>query len=81
MVEINELLSLEEGGACGDVQKLAEKKLVKVNQRLQNLSRIEAALSKLVKQCSTHRGRIHCPIIDTLTEQAEHQLSFDSQNR
>lgn len=64
--EVRELLSLEEGGSCRDVRRLAETKLLLVEERVAGLKRIERVLAKLVKQCKVSRGRVCCPIIDSL---------------
>jgi MerR family mercuric resistance operon transcriptional regulator len=37
-----------------------------VRQRIQDLSMLEAALATLVQRCSTSKGKVSCPLIDTL---------------
>ena len=64
--EVQELLSLEEGGACGAVQRLAQTKLVTIASRIDCLRRIQGVLTKLERECAATRGRIKCPIIATL---------------
>lgn len=64
--EIGELLKLEDGTHCDEAAKLAALRLADVRARLANLMRMEAALSKLVSGCSTHRGRVSCPLIEAL---------------
>lgn len=64
--EIGQLLRLDDGMQCSAAAQLASKHLVDIRTRLQNLSRIEAALSKLLKQCSRHRGSVACPLIEAL---------------
>lgn len=74
LADIARLLSLEDGDACDDVQRLAEQKLQGVRQRLANLRRIESALSTLVEQCKATDGHIRCPIIATLASSAEGEV-------
>lgn len=64
--EVAELLSLEEGGSCRAVEQLAEGKLAVVRERIAGLKRIEHALEVLVQRCETARGRMSCPIIQSL---------------
>ena len=64
--EVAELLSLEEGGSCRAVERLAEGKLAVVRERIAGLKRIERALATLVQRCETTRGRMSCPIIQSL---------------
>ena len=60
------LLSLHDGQACNAARAIAEHKLVDVRQRIQDLSMLEAALATLVQRCSTSKGTVSCPLIDTL---------------
>ncbi|MBU6421881.1 MAG: MerR family DNA-binding protein [Gammaproteobacteria bacterium] len=64
--EIEELLSLEQGGSCRAVERLAEGKLVLVRERIAGLKRIERTLTMLVRRCETTQGRMRCPIIQSL---------------
>lgn len=66
--EVEELLSLEQGGGCRAVKRLAEEKLVRVQERIAGLKRIEHTLTALVQRCETTRGRMSCPIIQSLHE-------------
>jgi len=67
LTEIRELLGLEEGGACRDVQRLAERKLADVRRRIARLRRIDRTLSTLGRRCEAGHGRVACPIIASLT--------------
>jgi len=70
--DVVELLSLEEGGACGEVRQLAEAKLGDVRRRLARLQQVEASLAALVRRCAeTGGGQLACPIIDALDAAAE----------
>lgn len=65
--EVAELLSLEQGGACEDVRRLAETKLTDVRRRLARLRQVEASLSELVARCGTaENSHLSCPIIEAL---------------
>lgn len=66
LIEVEELLSLEQGGSCRAVEKLAEGKLALVRERIASLKRLERTLTALVQRCEATRGRMHCPIIQSL---------------
>jgi len=68
--EIGELLKLEDGARCSEARQLAEQKLVDVRQKLSDLQRIESVLAGLVARCSAVRGRVNCPLIASLQEEA-----------
>ena len=68
--EVGELLKLEDGARCGEARQLAEQKLVDVRQKLSDLQRIESVLAGLVARCSAVRGRVNCPLIASLQEEA-----------
>jgi MerR family mercuric resistance operon transcriptional regulator len=64
--EIAQLLKLEDGTQCGEAAELAALRLADVEERLSDLARIAAALSKLVGECEAHEGRVSCPLIAAL---------------
>jgi len=64
--EIAELLQLEDGTHCEQASRLAEHKLNVVRGKLADLTRMEAALSQLVGECSAHHGNVCCPLIAAL---------------
>lgn len=70
--EIGQLLRLDEGMQCTSAARLASRHLVNVRIRLQDITRIEAALTKLLEQCSHHRGDVACPLITALQADGEH---------
>lgn len=49
--EISELLRLEDGAHCREARGLAERKLLDVREKLDDLRRIEAALGTLIENC------------------------------
>ncbi|MDE3027342.1 MAG: Hg(II)-responsive transcriptional regulator [Paracoccaceae bacterium] len=64
--EIAQLLRLEDGTHCREAADLAAPRLAEVRARLADLTRMEAALSKLVTECCGNDGQIVCPLIDAL---------------
>lgn len=64
--EISELLWLEDGTRCNEVSYLTEIKLKDVRKKLEDLTRMEAALSKLLRACHTRKENVSCPIIASL---------------
>lgn len=64
--EIGQLLRLEDGMQCSAAAQLATRHLANVRMRLQDLSRIEAELAKLLKRCAHHGGQVACPLITAL---------------
>jgi MerR family mercuric resistance operon transcriptional regulator len=69
--EVEALLSLHDGQTCRAARAIAEHRLADVRQRLQDLSRLEAALATLVQRCSTAKGKMSCPLIDALMDGGE----------
>lgn len=64
--EIAELLRLDDGTRCDEASQLAEHKLRDVREKMTDLARMEAVLSKLVRACHTRRGNVSCPLIASL---------------
>ncbi|WP_257755435.1 Hg(II)-responsive transcriptional regulator [Burkholderia glumae] len=64
--EVGQLLRLDDGTHCGEAAELAARHLVDVRAKLDDLARIEAALSHLVSECRTRRGNVSCPLIAAL---------------
>lgn len=64
--EIGQLLKLEDGTHCSEAAELAALRLAEVRARLADLTRMEAALSKLVGECNAHLGNASCPLIAAL---------------
>ena len=69
--EIGQLLRLDDGMQCSAAGRLASRHLADVRVRLNDLSRIEAALAKLLKRCARHRGEVACPLIAALHAEGE----------
>ena len=64
--EVAELLKLEDGTHCSEAAELAALRLADVRVRLADLKRMEATLSKLVRECCVQHGQVSCPLIDAL---------------
>ena len=64
--EIAQLLRLEDGTNCADAAEVAAHRLDDVRTRLNDLQRIEAALSELVRACRTQHDDVSCPLIAML---------------
>lgn len=64
--EVAQLLRLHDGTSCAEARLLGEGKLMEVRRKLQDLRGIELALSRLVAQCGTARGRVRCPLIEAM---------------
>ena len=64
--EIAELLRLEDGTHCEEASSLAEHKLKDVREKQADLALMEAALSGLVLACHATKGKVSCPLIESL---------------
>jgi MerR family mercuric resistance operon transcriptional regulator len=64
--EVSELLSLEDGLHCHEVEEIAGHKLATVRERIAQLGRIETVLAVLVRKCHRNRGKLRCPLISSL---------------
>jgi len=68
--EVAELLSLEDGLHCRQVEELAGEKLAAVRERITQLRMIETVLAELIGKCHGNRGKLRCPLISSLESQA-----------
>ena len=64
--EVTQLLRLDDGMNCHDAADIAATRLGDVRVRLNDLLRIEAVLSTLIRECRTQSDNISCPLIATL---------------
>lgn len=64
--EVAGLLRLEDGSHCDEARTAAEQKLADVRAKLDDLHRIEVALTQLVGRCSASRRTVTCPLIAAL---------------
>jgi MerR family mercuric resistance operon transcriptional regulator len=60
-------LKLEDGRSCRETERLAQHKLALVEARMADLERLRRTLQALIGRCEAERGRICCPIIESLT--------------
>ncbi|HVB49440.1 MAG TPA: MerR family DNA-binding protein [Burkholderiales bacterium] len=66
LAEIGRLLELQSARSCGAARSIAAEKLALVDARLADLGRIRAVLAELIGRCDAGRGKVSCPIIETL---------------
>lgn len=66
--EIAQLLRLEDGTHCQDALEIAAHRLDDVRARLNDLLRIEGALSRLVHKCRAKPDSVSCPLIAALQD-------------
>ncbi|TAM55903.1 MAG: Hg(II)-responsive transcriptional regulator [Paraburkholderia sp.] len=64
--EVGQLLRLEDGTHCSEAAELAAQRLIDVRAKLADLTRIEAALTRLVSECHSHHRNVSCPLIAAL---------------
>src|ERR1700730_13895158 len=64
--EIAELLRLDDDAHCDEASQLAERKLQDGREKMDNLARMEAVLSELVRACHARKGNVSCPLIASL---------------
>jgi MerR family transcriptional regulator, mercuric resistance operon regulatory protein len=64
--EVAQLLKLDDGTHCSEAAELAALRLADVRTRLADLTSMESALSRLVRECGAHHGNVSCPLIASL---------------
>jgi MerR family mercuric resistance operon transcriptional regulator len=69
--EVGDLLSLEDGLHCRDVEVIAGQKLAVVRDRIAQLKTIESALATLIRKCNSNTRKLHCPLISALESAAD----------
>jgi DNA-binding transcriptional MerR regulator len=70
---IRDLLGLAQpnaAGSCGHVHEIATRQLAEIRQRIEELGRIEKALSELASCCPREGSLNGCPILSTLVQPA-----------
>lgn len=65
--EIRQLLDMTDG-QCNSAAKIANDKLVLIQHKITDLSKMAAALKDYTQQCATNTDHSHCPLIDTLID-------------
>ncbi|NIR14493.1 MAG: MerR family DNA-binding protein [Desulfobacterales bacterium] len=68
--EISELMNLrfDPHGACAEVRRIAEVKVLDIETRIADLEKIRTALRKLVTACKGQGTISECPILEALDE-------------
>jgi MerR family mercuric resistance operon transcriptional regulator len=68
--EIDELLSLrvDPTTTCSDLKQRAERKIHDIDEKLQMLGRMKAALQRLVAECRDRGPSSECPILEALED-------------
>lgn len=69
LAEIQRLLRLGDPQSCGEARALAAEKLALVESRVADLQRLRGVLKKLIGRCDQRRGKVACPIIESLARQ------------
>ncbi len=64
--EIKGLLKLDDGQSCRDARIVAERKLIDVEAKLKDLRSMHRQLKLLVAQCQSAKGKVGCPLINSL---------------
>jgi len=67
--EVRSLLSLSDQRNVAKVRRAAEATLTDVEQRIEELRRIQAGLRTLIKACPGHGRAEACPILNALNEE------------
>ena len=72
MPAIRELLDMTDksSSTCGDVHDVAQRHLLDIRRRRDDLARLEAMLAPLVSACSRQGSVDLCPIVSALSRQA-----------
>lgn len=69
LAEICRLLRLGDPQSCGEARALAAEKLALVESRVADLQRLRGVLKDLIGRCDKRRGKVACPIIESLARQ------------
>jgi DNA-binding transcriptional MerR regulator len=72
MPAIRELLGMTDkaSSTCGDVHEVAQRHLLDIRRRRDDLARLEAMLAPLVSACPRKGSVDHCPILSALSRPA-----------
>ncbi len=68
LAEIQRLLRLGDPQSCGEARALASEKLALVESRVADLQRLRGVLKELIGRCDQRRGKVTCPIIESLAQ-------------
>ena len=73
--EISELLSLDDSH-CSDVRKIAEQKLQKIDEQINNLTTFRNILDDLVQGCYSNPTAQRCSLIKAISEKSNDKNGF-----
>jgi MerR family mercuric resistance operon transcriptional regulator len=68
LAEIRRLMRLGDPQSCGEARSLAAEKLALVESRVAALERLRRVLRDLIGRCDRRRGKVACPIIESLAQ-------------
>lgn len=68
LAEIRRLMRLGDPQSCGEARSLAAEKLALVESRVADLERLRGTLKELIARCDRGRGKVACPIIESLAQ-------------
>jgi len=66
--EISELLTLDDHTDKATIRQIAGHKIAQIQQKLDDLSRMQTTLQKLVTCCASSHLEERCPIIESLSD-------------
>lgn len=68
--EVENLLSLRvrQGESCGRVQARAEAAIARIDEQIDDLTRMRSALGRLVEACHRQQPTDECPILEALED-------------
>lgn len=69
LAEVRRLMRLGDPQSCGEARTLAAEKLALVESRVADLRRLRGVLKDLIGRCDRRRGKVACPIIESLARQ------------
>jgi MerR family mercuric resistance operon transcriptional regulator len=70
LAEIRRLMRLGDPQSCGKARALAAEKLALVESRVTDLQKLRGVLEELIGRCDRRRGKVACPIIESLARQS-----------
>lgn len=68
--EIAQLMAISDGD-CHEAQRLAEAKRDTVREKLADLRRLDAVLSRLIDACAANEDPRNCPVIESLAPRSD----------
>jgi MerR family mercuric resistance operon transcriptional regulator len=68
LAEIRRLMRLGDPQSCGEARSLAAETLALVESRGADLERLRRVLRDLIGRCDRRRGKVACPIIESLAQ-------------